>query len=59
MSVDLCSIIVSIYFQEVLPSTIISTVKELFVPKEELEDIKKEAENLPSLNLSKVRKQYG
>lgn len=39
-----------------MPSTIISTVKELFVPEDELEAVKEEAGKLPSLNITKVEK---
>lgn len=44
--------------KEVLPSTIISTVKELFVPKDELEAVKEEAGKLPSLNITKLDLQW-
>lgn len=44
--------------KDILPATIISTVKELFVPQDQLAAIKEEAGKLPSLNINKLDLQW-
>lgn len=43
-------------FQNILPHTIIKGIHELFVPENELDQVRAEAEALPSLSITKVRR---
>lgn len=47
-----CISIVSV--QNILPSTIVQEVKELFIPSNEVEIKRQEAKKLPSVQLTKV-----
>lgn len=42
------------FLQGILPYAAYSGIKELFVPEEKVEEAKKEAEELPSVELTKV-----
>ena len=46
--------LISLFFQGILPYAAYSGIKELFVPEEKVEEAKKEAEELPSIELTKV-----
>ena len=37
-----------------IPASAVHTVKELFVPEDKLESVRKEAETLPSLEITEV-----
>ncbi|XP_069124381.1 bifunctional 3'-phosphoadenosine 5'-phosphosulfate synthase-like isoform X3 [Argopecten irradians] len=43
---------------EVVPSSAVNTVHELFVPENQVEKVRAEAENLPSLEITKLDKQW-
>ncbi|XP_033732217.1 bifunctional 3'-phosphoadenosine 5'-phosphosulfate synthase-like isoform X2 [Pecten maximus] len=43
---------------EVVPTTAVNTVHELFVPENQVETVRAEAENLPSLEITKLDKQW-
>ncbi|XP_060077728.1 bifunctional 3'-phosphoadenosine 5'-phosphosulfate synthase-like [Ylistrum balloti] len=43
---------------EVVPSSAVNTVHELFVPENKVETVRAEAENLPSLEITKLDKQW-
>ena len=47
-----------IYFQGIIPESVLDSVKELFVPKHQLERAKAEAESLESVEISDIDLQW-
>nr|BAF35979.1 ATP sulfurylase/APS kinase [Molgula tectiformis] len=60
MPVEKCMLEVVSVLQEkgIIPSTTHATVNELFVPKDQVEEYKTKAENLPTLNITKLDLQW-
>ena len=46
----------SVNVQEIVPRGAVSTVRELFVPESKEAEVKKEAEALPAVEITKVRR---
>lgn len=50
-----CEIVANfVSFQNILPHTIVKGIHELFVPENKLDQVRTEAESLPSLSITKV-----